>query len=199
YPQVLGCGHAADVPLHRLQEQDRRENAVAVERRAGEHAGPHLLAGIQPLLLRAVPVLADAVLLEGLRRAPAALVQGGEEAAAISDLLQLRSVHGSHPGTRPADAGARPQSLPRVLALRMIWVTRYLLRPIFSAISSGRRPCSLYSSASRCCRWLHGLRLTFGAAGAADRCRGAAGRARGAAVGAGDGADEVTVVPNDPR
>src|SRR6516225_9720551 len=56
----------------------------------------------------------------------------------------------------------------------MIWVTLYTLSPSFSAISSGRRPCSLYSSASLCCDRLHGWRTTLGAAG---RCRGLHGRA----------------------
>ena len=35
------------------------------------------------------------------------------------------------------------QSLPRFFAARMIWVTRYELTPSLSAISAGRRPCSL--------------------------------------------------------
>jgi hypothetical protein len=35
------------------------------------------------------------------------------------------------------------QGFPRVREFRMIWVTRYLLRPSFSAISSGLSPCWL--------------------------------------------------------
>ena len=74
-------------------------------------AGPHRVDEVEHLVLRAVPVPAMPYSRERLRRAPAALVQGGEEAAAISDLLQLRSVHGSHPGIRPADAGAPASEL----------------------------------------------------------------------------------------
>jgi hypothetical protein len=44
---------------------------------------------------------------------------------------------------RRRPAGAAGQSFPRLRELRMIWVTRYLLRPSFCAISSGLSPCSL--------------------------------------------------------
>ncbi len=40
-------------------------------------------------------------------------------------------------------AGAAGHSFPRLRELRMIWVTRYLLRPSFWAISPGLSPCSL--------------------------------------------------------
>ena len=105
-PQVLRRGDSGHLPFHGLLEQDRRENTRAIKRRAGEHAGSHGVHEVEHLGVVAVAVRLDAVLGQRLGRAAAALVKGGEEAAAGPDLLGLGSVHASifwHP---PYAAGA---------------------------------------------------------------------------------------------
>ena len=94
-PEVLGGGHALDGPLHGLQEQDRRENPRAVERRVRHDPGAHRVHEVEHLVVGAVPVPRDAVLFERLRRAAAALVEGGEETAAGPYFLELVCVHPS--------------------------------------------------------------------------------------------------------
>src|SRR6185312_3789393 len=55
--------------------------------------GPHGVDEVEHLGVGAVAVRLDAVFGEGFGRAAAALVQGGEETTARSDLLGLSSVH----------------------------------------------------------------------------------------------------------
>ena len=88
-------GHALDGPLHGLQEQDRREDPRAVERRVRDDPGPHRVDEVEHLVVVAVAVPPDAVLFERLRRAAAALVERGEETAAGPYLLKLFGVHPS--------------------------------------------------------------------------------------------------------
>src|SRR5579872_2710424 len=94
----------------------------------------------------------------------------------------------------------------------MIWVTVYVLRPSLLAISSGRRPCSLYSSASRSWDLVHGLGA--GRAGATRRgiglfwaglfwagllCAGWGRAGLGTTAPAVPASDVETEVPNEPR
>ncbi len=71
------------------------------------------------------------------------------------------------PGPRGAAPGAEAsaQAFPRLRAVRMICVTSYRLRPSLLAISSGRRPCWLYRTASRRCEAVPGSRGWLGEAG----------------------------------
>ncbi len=112
-PEVLGSGHALDGPVHGLHEQDRGEDPRAVERRVRYDPGPHGVDEVEHLVVGAVPVLLDAVLGERLRRAAAALVEGGEEAAAGLDLLKLCSVHPSALCHQAGRAGHLPGPLSR--------------------------------------------------------------------------------------
>ena len=61
--------------------------------RAGDDAGAHLVDEVHHLLLARVGVLFDAVELERLGRAAAALVQRRDEAGATLRLLQLILIH----------------------------------------------------------------------------------------------------------
>src|SRR6266516_6081314 len=109
-PQIPRRGDAVDVPFHGLLEQDRRENAGAIKRRAGQHTGPHGVDEVEHLGVGAVAVPLDAVLGQRLGRAAAALVKGSEETAAGPDLLELDSVHPSlfwHPA-----GPAGPEGMP---------------------------------------------------------------------------------------
>lgn len=103
--QILRGGDAVDVPFHGLLEQDRRENARAIERRACQHAAPHGVDQVEHLGVGAVAIAPDAVIGERLGRAATALVKGGEKTAAGPDLLQLRSVHPSAFCHQPDSAG----------------------------------------------------------------------------------------------
>ena len=92
-PQVAGGRQPVDLPLHGLLEENRRDDAVAVKCRAGEHAGAQGVDEVEHLGIGAVPVPADAVLGQRPRRAAAALVEGREEARRGPDLLQIVFVH----------------------------------------------------------------------------------------------------------
>ena len=81
-PQVVGRRTALDLAVHGHLEQDRAHDAVAVEGRAGDDAGAHLVDEVEHLLVARVGVLGDAVELERLGRAAAALVQRCDEAGA---------------------------------------------------------------------------------------------------------------------
>ncbi len=92
-PKVLRCRETLHVPFHRLLEQDRREDARAVEGSAGEHPRPHRVDEVEHLPLGAVPAPRNAILGQRLGRAAATLVEGCEEPLTRADLLQLRHVH----------------------------------------------------------------------------------------------------------
>ena len=68
------------------------EDPVAVEARAGDDPGAHLMHQIEHLLVAGVGVLGDAVQLERLGGAAAALVEGGHEAGPGGDLVGLLGV-----------------------------------------------------------------------------------------------------------
>ena len=92
-PQVVGRRTSLDLAVHRHLEQDRAHDAVAVEGGAGDDPGPHLVHQVEHLLVAGVGVLGDAVELQRLRRAAAALVERGDEAGAALRLLELVLVH----------------------------------------------------------------------------------------------------------
>ncbi len=122
-PQIPRRGDAVDVPFHGLLEQDRRQNARAIKRRAGQHTGPHGMDQVEHLGVGAVAVPPDAVLGQRLGRATAALVKGSEKTAAGPDLLRLGSVHPSlfwhQPyGAGPRDDGTWGVARPHLQALR---------------------------------------------------------------------------------
>ena len=68
------------------------EDPVAAEARAGDDPGTHLMHQIEHLLVAGVGVLGDAVQLERLGGAAAALVEGGHEAGPGCDLVGLLGV-----------------------------------------------------------------------------------------------------------
>ena len=86
-----------DLAVHRVLEQDDAEDAVAVEAGTGDDPSAHRVHQREHLVVARVLALVDAVELERLRRAAAALVEGGDEAGALLDLLVLVVVHGSPP------------------------------------------------------------------------------------------------------
>ena len=92
-PEVLGGALALDLPVHRLLEEDRPEDAVTVERRAGDDAGAHLVDEIEHLVVVRPCRLVEPVEPERLRGAAPALVEGGDEALGALDLLELFHVH----------------------------------------------------------------------------------------------------------
>jgi hypothetical protein len=92
-PQVVGGRTTLDLAVHRHLEEDRAHDAVAVEGRAGDDAGPHLVHQIEHLLVAGVGVLADAVELQRLGSAAAALVQCSDETGTALSLLQLILIH----------------------------------------------------------------------------------------------------------
>jgi hypothetical protein len=88
-PQVLGRALTADLAVHRVLEQDRAEDAVAVEGRRGDDARAHLVhLGVHRLFAR-VGRLRHSVELERLGRAATALVEGREESVLGEDLGEL--------------------------------------------------------------------------------------------------------------
>src|SRR5690606_8364107 len=112
-PQVLGAAAALDLAVHRVLEQDRAHDTIAVERRARDDAGPHLVDEVEHLLLVRVGVFPDPVQLQRLRRAAPALVQRRDESIAETNLLELLPVHDlllvrcSTPGPGPDRGRAR--------------------------------------------------------------------------------------------
>ena len=115
-PEVLGGALAVDLAVHRPLEQDGAEDAVAVEGRALDDAGPHLVHEVEHLVVVAEGRLVDAVQLERLRRAAAALVEGGDEAGPITHFLELLLVHArsltrsAMPVRQPSARGRAPAS-----------------------------------------------------------------------------------------
>ncbi len=68
-PQIVGRRPVFDVAVHRVLEQDRGENAVAIEARAGDDARPHLMHQRVHLLFVGPSALFDPI----LRRVPGVL------------------------------------------------------------------------------------------------------------------------------
>src|SRR5690606_21316906 len=112
-PQVLGAAAALDLAVHRVLEQDRAHDTIAVERRARDDAGPHLVDAVEHLFFVRVGVFPDPVQLQRLRRAAPALVQRRDESIAETNLLELLPVHDlllvrcSTPGPGPDRGRAR--------------------------------------------------------------------------------------------
>ena len=94
-PEVVGRSAALHLPVHRLLEEDRAEDAVAVEARAGHDPGPHRVHQVEHLRLVGEGAPVDAVPLERLRGAAAALVQRGDEPGADSILSNCCSSMGA--------------------------------------------------------------------------------------------------------
>ena len=89
FPQVMGRGLALDIPVHGVFEENRRQDAVAVEGRAGDDARAHLVHQAEHLLVAVVGVFLDAVEAQGFGCAATALVQGGDEAGLRFHFLEL--------------------------------------------------------------------------------------------------------------
>src|SRR6185312_8961816 len=89
--------------------------------------GPHGVDEVEHLGVGAVAVRLDAVFGEGFGRAAAALVQGGEETTARSDLLGLSSVH--------------------------VPILSYSERPVVTASVTGRRHSSAGRRSRRSAGW----------------------------------------------
>src|SRR5690606_3202762 len=87
--KVIGRRPALDLAVHRALEEDRAEDAAAVERRARDDPPPHLMDEIEHLLLGGPGALVDAVETQRLRRAAPALVQCSDESLLAAHLSQL--------------------------------------------------------------------------------------------------------------
>jgi hypothetical protein len=96
-PQVVRGGTALDVAIHGHLEQDRGQDPVTVEARAGDDPGAHLVHEVEHLLVTGVGVLGDAVELQCLGCAAPALIEGGDEAVSCCELVSLFGVHGPSP------------------------------------------------------------------------------------------------------
>ena len=97
FPQIGGGGLAADLAVHGLLEQDRGEHPVAGEGRAGYEPGARLVDHVEHLVFALVLALVDAIELEGLRRAAAALIEGRDEALSGAHAFILFGVHWEPP------------------------------------------------------------------------------------------------------
>ena len=94
-PQVLRGTHPHDLAVHRHLEQDRAEDALAVERGAGDDPGAHLVDPVVHLGVAGVGRLVDAVEPQRLGSAATTLVQCRDESLGGLDLLELLAVHES--------------------------------------------------------------------------------------------------------
>ena len=106
-PQIRHRVTAIDLAIHRVLEQNGSEDVIAVEARTLDDPATHGVHQREHLVVVRILVLVDAVQLEGLGSAAAALVQGGDEAPPELHLLELFVVH----VTPPVD---RALSCPRV-------------------------------------------------------------------------------------
>lgn len=75
-----------DLPIHRLLEEDRPQDAVPAEYGAGNDSSAHGVYQIEHLLVIAVRALVQAVQSQRLRRAASTLIQGGDESGACLTL-----------------------------------------------------------------------------------------------------------------
>jgi len=89
-PQVLRRRLPTDLAVHGGLEEDGSDCPLAVELWIGDDAGPHLVHLVVHLLISRILGLVDAVQLEGLGRAAAALVQRRQESILKLDLAKLR-------------------------------------------------------------------------------------------------------------
>ena len=102
------AGFPLDLAVHRVLEQDRTEDPIATEVRAGDDARAHLVDNAEHLLVTRVAVLIDSVQAQRLGRAATTLIEGGDETGFVLDLLQL--LGDGH------DAAPDPDSLGRLSA-----------------------------------------------------------------------------------
>ena len=82
-----------DLPVHRLFEEDRPQDAVPAEHGTGNDPGSHGVHQIEHLLVIAVRTVFEAVQPQRLGRAASALIQGGDEAGRLLDLVELFLIH----------------------------------------------------------------------------------------------------------
>src|SRR5829696_8310421 len=82
FPQVSRRSHAGHVAVHRLLEQNRAEDVIAVKGGGADDPAAELVHQVEHLLLSGVRRLRHAVRRQSLSRATAALVESGEKPAA---------------------------------------------------------------------------------------------------------------------
>ena len=92
-PQVRHGIPAVDLAIDGVFEQDGSHDALAVKAGTLDDPAAHGVHQREHLVVVRVLVLVDAVELEGFRGAPAALIQGGDEAFPDPYLLELFVVH----------------------------------------------------------------------------------------------------------
>src|SRR5882724_9668456 len=88
-PQIVRGRLPLDLPIHGVLEQDGGENALPGERGAGHDARAHLMHDGKHLLLVGPRLVLDSVGTQGAGRAPAALIERGDEPGMSLHLLQL--------------------------------------------------------------------------------------------------------------
>ena len=92
-PQVVCRIEVVDLAIHRVFEEDGRENLLFCERGAFDDARAHLMNAREHFLVVGIGALIDAVSLQRLRRRTAALVEGGDEALAAGHAIELLLIH----------------------------------------------------------------------------------------------------------
>merc|ERR550532_2284538 len=96
-PEVRGRCLSIDVAVHGRLKKDGANRALPGKLGVLDDARTHLMHLVHHLRIAGVLGLLDAVELQGLRSAPATLVQRGEEAVLVGDLVQhlLLRIHGA--------------------------------------------------------------------------------------------------------
>ena len=92
-PEEISGKEAVDLAIHRVLEENCREDTAFVERGALDDAGAHLMDAREHLLLAVVGTLVDAVRLQRLRRGAAALIECGDKAFVFGHTFELFLIH----------------------------------------------------------------------------------------------------------
>src|SRR5262249_13405747 len=138
-------GLPLDLPIDGVLEQDGANDALTGDGRAGDDARPHLMHDREHLLRVGPRIVLDAVSSQRVGRAAAALIQGGNEPAMGSHLLQL-FLEVAHSITSSRGVLAR--------LTRRGWKLPHP-RPLTRAPSPTPRPRSPYSNRSAATRAVH--------------------------------------------
>lgn len=92
-PEEIGGKETVNLAVHRVLEEDCREDPALVERGALDDARAHFVDAREHLLLAVIGTLVDAVRLERLRRGAAALIECGDKAFVFGHTFELFLIH----------------------------------------------------------------------------------------------------------